>query len=253
MSALDKLAALGHKLEAVALSKSYKRRRVIKSVAMDINSGEIVGLLGPNGAGKTTCFYMLIGLLKPDSGQVLLDGSDISRYSMAKRARLGIGYLPQDSSVFGDLSVRNNVLAVLELQPGYSRSQRQQKADELLFEFGLEHLSKTKGAALSGGERRRVETARALASNPNFLMLDEPFAGVDPISVDSIKNTIQKLQQRGIGVLITDHNVRETLQICNRIYIVGEGEIIASGSREEVLANARVRSSYLGQDFELNH
>ena len=240
-----------HKLEAVGLSKSYKRRRVIKSVAMDISSGEIVGLLGPNGAGKTTCFYMLIGLLKPDSGQVLLNGTDISRHSMAKRARLGIGYLPQDSSVFGDLSVRNNILAVLELQPDYTKTQRQRKADELLAEFGLEHLSSTKGAALSGGERRRVETARALASNPNFLMLDEPFAGVDPISVDSIKATIQKLQQRGIGVLITDHNVRETLQICNRIYIVGEGEIIASGSRSEVLANARVRSSYLGKDFDL--
>ena len=219
---------------------------------MELHSGEIVGLLGPNGAGKTTCFYMLIGLLRPDGGKVLIDDTDISKFSMARRARLGIGYLPQDSSVFADLSVRANIMAILELQPGYNKAQRQQRADELLSEFGLEHLEQSKAAALSGGERRRVETARALASRPKFLMLDEPFAGVDPISVDSIKESIQKLQQRGIGVLITDHNVRETLKICDRIYIVGEGEIIASGSHTDILSNARVRSSYLGNDFELN-
>ena len=241
-----------HRLEVVALSKSYKKRQVIRSVSMELHSGEIVGLLGPNGAGKTTCFYMLIGLLRPDGGKVLIDDIDISKFSMARRARLGIGYLPQDSSVFADLSVRANIMAILELQPGYNKAQRHQRADELLSEFGLEHLEHSKAAALSGGERRRVETARALASRPKFLMLDEPFAGVDPISVDSIKESIQKLQQRGIGVLITDHNVRETLKICNRIYIVGEGEIIASGSHTDILSNARVRSSYLGNDFELN-
>ena len=191
-------------------------------------------------------------LLRPDGGKVLIDDTDISKFSMARRARLGIGYLPQDSSVFADLSVRANIMAILELQPGYNKAQRQQRADELLSEFGLEHLEQSKAAALSGGERRRVETARALASRPKFLMLDEPFAGVDPISVDSIKESIQKLQQRGIGVLITDHNVRETLKICDRIYIVGEGEIIASGSHTDILSNARVRSSYLGNDFELN-
>ena len=241
-----------HRLEAVDLAKSYKRRQVLRSVTMRIDSGEVVGLLGPNGAGKTTCFYMLIGLLRPDKGKVLLDATDVSRYSMAKRARLGMGYLPQDSSVFADLSVRANILAILELRSGLNKRERRQLVAELLHEFGLEHLADVKGSALSGGERRRVETARALAANPKFLMLDEPFAGVDPISVESIRQTIQKLSARGIGVLITDHNVRETLTICDRIYIVGEGEIIASGTRAQVLANERVRASYLGNDFELN-
>src|SRR5690625_925703 len=237
-------------LSAHNLAKSYRRRQVVQDVSLEVNSGEIVGLLGPNGAGKTTCFYMIVGLTRQQHGRVQIDGKDITALPLHGRARHGIGYLPQEASVFRKLSVIDNLLAVLETRK-LSRQERQQKAEELLEEFHLTHIRKNLGMSLSGGERRRVEIARALAADPTFILLDEPFAGVDPISVHDIQQIISHLRERGIGVLITDHNVRETLDICERAYIIGEGHVIAAGTPEQVLNDAKVRKVYLGENFRL--
>lgn len=239
------------KLQALNLAKSYKGRQVVRDVSLEMESGQVVGLLGPNGAGKTTCFYMIIGIVPADRGQILIDGQDLSRLPMHGRARRGLGYLPQEASIFRKLSVSDNILAVLETRPNLREHERRQKLEELLREFHLTHLRTSKGMALSGGERRRVEIARSLASEPLFILLDEPFAGVDPISVVEIKQIINHLCLRGIGVLITDHNVRETLDICERAYIVGEGHVIAEGTAEEILGNEKVRQVYLGDQFRL--
>ncbi len=239
------------RLTASNLAKRYGQREVVKDVSLHIDSGEIVGLLGPNGAGKTTCFYMIIGIVPQDRGTVQIDSEDLGGLPMHGRARAGIGYLPQEASIFRKLSVTDNIMGILEVRPDLNRSQREEKLEQLLAEFHVEHIRDSLGMALSGGERRRVEIARALATEPAFILLDEPFAGVDPISVSDIKQIIAHLQDRGIGVLITDHNVRDTLDICERAYIVGEGHIIASGNAETVLANARVRSTYLGDNFTL--
>ena len=233
------------------LAKSYKSRRVITDVSLSVQSGEIVGLLGPNGAGKTTTFYMIVGLIPSDTGRVMIDDQDISRLPMHGRAQLGLGYLPQEASVFRKLSVSDNLMAILETRKDLNRRQRVQKHDELLEEFYITHLKNTLGMSLSGGERRRVEIARSLTTEPKFILLDEPFAGVDPISVGDIKNIIRHLKQKNIGVLITDHNVRETLAICEKAYIVGEGHIIAEGSPAEVTHNTKVRKVYLGEEFKL--
>ncbi len=238
-------------LSAKNLAKAYKGRPVVKDVSLDVHAGEIVGLLGPNGAGKTTCFYMILGLVKADSGDVYLDQQNLTRLPIHQRARAGIGYLPQEASIFRKLSVRDNLLAILETRKDLSKSERQDTCLSLLQEFSVSHLQDSMGQALSGGERRRVEIARALALEPDFVLLDEPFAGVDPISINDIKAIIKHLQQRGIGVLITDHNVRETLDICERAYIVGEGHVIASGEPDTVLADAKVRAVYLGDSFTL--
>jgi lipopolysaccharide export system ATP-binding protein len=238
-------------LQAHNLAKAYGKRPVVKDVSMSVKQGEIVGLLGPNGAGKTTCFYMIIGLIAQDSGSVTIDGDDITALPMHGRARRGLGYLPQEPSVFRKLSVEDNILAILETQKGLSRQQRIQRAEELMREFHISHLAKNHGMSLSGGERRRVEIARALAANPQFILLDEPFAGVDPISVTDIKMIIRHLRDSGIGVLITDHNVRETLDICEHAYIIGEGHVIADGSTSDILNDAKVRKTYLGENFTL--
>lgn len=239
------------KLTATNLAKRYRMRPVVKNVSLTINGGEIVGLLGPNGAGKTTSFYMIVGLVPADSGKVLLNEKNIIRQPMHKRARMGIGYLPQESSIFRKLSVTDNILAILQLRRELKAKQRKEILDRLLAEFHLEHLRKNLGITLSGGERRRVEIARALAMEPQFILLDEPFAGIDPISVIDIKRIIQHLSKRQIGVLITDHNVRETLGVCHRAYIVSEGTIIAEGTPQMILANQKVREVYLGQEFDL--
>lgn len=238
-------------LKADNLAKSYKKRVVIDNVSLEVASGEIVGLLGPNGAGKTTCFYMIVGLIPTDGGSISLNGDDITRLPMHERAQRGLGYLPQEASVFRKLSVRNNILAILETRRDLNRQQQQQRADALLQEFHITHIADSMGMSLSGGERRRVEIARALASEPRFILLDEPFAGVDPISVADIKQIIHHLQSKGIGILITDHNVRETLSICQRAYIVGEGHIIAKGTASDILHDAKVRRIYLGENFSL--
>ena len=238
-------------LSARHLAKSYKGRQVVKDTSLAVNSGEIVGLLGPNGAGKTTSFYMIIGLVKADAGEVLLDDVDISRAPMHERARKGIGYLPQEASVFRKLSVADNIMAILELRPELDAAARRARLDALLAEFHLEHVRNTAGMSLSGGERRRVEIARALATEPAFILLDEPFAGVDPISVNDIKGLIEKLSARGIGILITDHNVRETLDICQRAYIVNEGSVMAEGTPAAILQNPQVRRVYLGEQFRM--
>lgn len=238
-------------LRAVKLAKRYKGRDVVANVSLSVNSGEIVGLLGPNGAGKTTCFYMIAGLIKPLCGQIFIDDYDITKLAMHDRARAGIGYLPQEASVFRKLSVADNILAILETRRGLNRKQRLSKLDDLLQEFHISHIKDNLGMALSGGERRRVEIARALATDPGFILLDEPFAGVDPISVTDIKQIVAHLRDRGIGVLITDHNVRETLDICERAYIVSEGHIIEAGDSEKVLNNQKVREVYLGEQFRL--
>ncbi len=240
-----------HTLKAVALGKHYKKRQVVKNVSLEVNSGEIVGLLGPNGAGKTTCFYMVVGLVPCDSGQVFLDGKDITSLPMHLRARLGIGYLPQEPSVFRKLSVSDNILGILETRETLSQDERIDILENLLEEFNLKQIRDNLGISLSGGERRRVEIARAIAANPQFILLDEPFAGVDPISVIDIKRIIRQLQQRKIGILITDHNVRETLDICERAYIVGHGEILTHGDPTHILANKKVREIYLGEEFKL--
>jgi len=238
-------------LKAANLSKSYKKRPVIRDVSLSVESGSIVGLLGPNGAGKTTCFYMIVGLVEQDGGEVFIDEENITNLPMHGRARKGIGYLPQEASVFRKMSVENNILAILETRNDLDDTQRKNKTDELLEEFRLGHIRDSIGLSLSGGERRRVEIARALATEPNFILLDEPFAGVDPISVNDIKQIIRHLKTKGIGVLITDHNVRETLDICEHAYIVGEGKVIAEGQASEIITNQQVRDIYLGEDFVL--
>ena len=238
-------------LEARNLAKAYGKRPVVKDVSMSVKQGEIVGLLGPNGAGKTTCFYMIIGLVNQDNGTITIDNDDITALPMHGRARRGLGYLPQEPSVFRKLSVEDNILAILETQKNLSRAQRKQRLEELMNEFHISHLAKNPGMSLSGGERRRVEIARALAANPQFILLDEPFAGVDPISVTDIKNIIRHLRDSGIGVLITDHNVRETLDICEHAYIIGEGHVIAEGTTEDILSDANVIKTYLGENFTL--
>ncbi|MEJ2417228.1 MAG: LPS export ABC transporter ATP-binding protein [Exilibacterium sp.] len=239
------------KLNARHLAKSYKGRRVVVDVSLSVSSGQIVGLLGPNGAGKTTCFYMIAGLVKADRGQVLIEDRDITHLPIHGRARAGIGYLPQEASVFRKLTVAENILAILETRKDLNRKQRRERLGNLLREFHITHIENSRGMALSGGERRRVEIARALATAPDFILLDEPFAGVDPISVNDIKQIIQHLKYRGIGVLITDHNVRETLDICEKAYIVSEGRIIAEGNAEKILNNRKVREVYLGNQFTL--
>ncbi len=238
-------------LKASNLAKSYKGRKVVIDVSVDVKSGQIVGLLGPNGAGKTTCFYMIAGLVAADKGRVTIDNQDITHLPIHGRARAGIGYLPQEASVFRKLTVADNIMAILETRKDLDRAQRRKKLEELLQEFHITHIQDSLGMALSGGERRRVEIARALANDPQFILLDEPFAGVDPISVNDIKQIIQHLKSRGIGILITDHNVRETLDICEKAFIVGSGHIIAEGDAEAVLNNKQVREVYLGQQFSL--
>jgi lipopolysaccharide export system ATP-binding protein len=238
-------------LRADNLAKRYKSREVLRDLSLEVGSGEVVGLLGPNGAGKTTAFYMMVGLTPCQHGQISLDGRDITRLPMHRRAQLGLGYLPQEPSVFRKLTVAQNVLAILETRPDLDRDARQARLEELLGELHVDHVQDSLGISLSGGERRRVEIARALAAEPRFMLLDEPFAGVDPLSVADIQRIIKHLSSKGIGVLITDHNVRETLGICERAYIVSQGSVIASGSAEQILANAQVREVYLGQDFRL--
>ncbi len=238
-------------LRAEHLSKRYKSRSVVNDLSLQINSGEVVGILGPNGAGKTTAFYMLVGLVKCDSGNIFIDDRDVSQLPIHQRAKLGLGYLPQEASVFRKLSVADNIIGVLELRKELNEQQRTQRLEQLLDELHITHLRTSLGQSLSGGERRRVEIARALAAEPRFILLDEPFAGVDPISVIDIQRIITHLSARNIGVLITDHNVRETLGICQRAYIVSAGSLIASGTANEILANQQVREVYLGQDFRL--
>ncbi|MDX1537630.1 LPS export ABC transporter ATP-binding protein [Arsukibacterium sp.] len=239
------------KLVAAHLAKSYKGRQVVKDVSLEVSAGQIVGLLGPNGAGKTTTFYMIVGLVPSDKGKITLNGQDITFDPIHARARAGIGYLPQESSIFRKLTVYDNLLAILQTRKELSNAKREELADDLLEEFHIGHIKNSLGMSLSGGERRRVEIARALAANPAFILLDEPFAGVDPISVLDIKKIIQHLGQRGIGVLITDHNVRETLDVCETAYIVSHGELIAAGPPQEVLVNQQVRDVYLGEQFRL--
>jgi lipopolysaccharide export system ATP-binding protein len=238
-------------LTAAGLAKSYKSRQVVRGLSVDVNEGEVVGLLGPNGAGKTTAFYMIVGLVPCDAGTIRLGDTDLTHLPMHKRARLGVGYLPQEASVFRKLSVEDNILAILQTRADIDDVKREQRLEELLEELRIGHVRKSLGLSLSGGERRRVEIARALAAEPRFMLLDEPFAGVDPLSVLDIQRIIRELTSRGIGVLITDHNVRETLGVCSRAYIVNQGQVIASGSAEEILANPQVREVYLGQSFRL--
>ena len=238
-------------LAATHLSKSYGKRPVVKDVSFSVSQGEVVGMLGPNGAGKTTCFYMTIGLVRQDGGQILIDNQDISELPMHGRARKGLGYLPQEPSIFRKLSVSDNILAILEMRKDLNTQQRLEKLDSLLNEFHITHLTESYGMSLSGGERRRVEIARALATDPKFILLDEPFAGVDPISVNDIKSIIRHLSDKGIGVLITDHNVRETLDICTRAYIIGEGHVIAEGTTAHILSDQKVRDTYLGDNFTM--
>jgi len=238
-------------LSAEHLAKAYKSRQVVRDLSIQVSSGEVVGLLGPNGAGKTTAFYMVVGLVDCDGGTVRLDDQDLTRLPMHRRAQLGIGYLPQEASVFRRLSVEDNILAILETRAELDAAGREARVEELLEELRIGHVRRSTGMALSGGERRRVEIARALAAEPRFILLDEPFAGVDPISVLDIQRIIGELAAKGIGVLITDHNVRETLGVCARAYIVDRGTVLASGTAEEVLANSEVREVYLGQNFRL--
>ena len=238
-------------LAANNLAKSYKTRTVVKDVSMHVHSGEVVGLLGPNGAGKTTCFYMIVGLIPCDKGSIYLGEKELTSQPMHLRAREGIGYLPQEASVFRKLTVGQNIMSILEVRKELNREQRYHLLESLLEEFNITHIRDSLGMSLSGGERRRVEIARALATEPRFILLDEPFAGVDPISVVDIQGIIQHLKERGIGVLITDHNVRETLGICERAYIIGEGEVIAEGNPESLLNDQRVRDVYLGHHFRL--
>jgi lipopolysaccharide export system ATP-binding protein len=240
-----------HVLRAENLAKSYRGHMVVEDVTISIHSGQVVGLLGPNGAGKTTCFYMITGSIRGDLGRVLFDEEDITPRPMHQRARTGIGYLPQEPSVFRKLSVADNIMAILETRQELSASERSEKLEQLLTEFHISHIRNNMGMSLSGGERRRVEIARALATEPAFMLLDEPFAGVDPISVHDIKKIISQLSEKGIGVLITDHNVRDTLDICEKAYIVSDGRIIAEGSTEMILSNDQVKRVYLGDDFRM--
>lgn len=238
-------------LKALHLKKTYKKRTVVSDVSLSVSSGSVVGLLGPNGAGKTTSFYMIVGIISSEEGQVILDGHDLTLLPMHARARAGLGYLPQENSIFRKLTVYQNLMGVVELLPGLTKSEKEDRVNKLLEEFSVSKLRNNVGMSLSGGERRRVEIARALAANPKFILLDEPFAGVDPISVGEIKEIILHLRDRGIGVLITDHNVRETLDVCEKSYIVNAGQIIAKGTAQEVLSNDKVKSVYLGKDFSL--
>ena len=238
-------------LSAANLAKSYKGRRVVHDISLTIRQGSIVGLLGPNGAGKTTSFYMIVGLVGADAGSVHIDERNLSRAAMHERARAGIGYLPQEASIFRKLSVADNIMAILETRKDLDRAGRQAELESLLQEFHIHHIADSLGMSLSGGERRRVEIARALATNPKFILLDEPFAGVDPISVGDIKQIIHHLKAKGIGILITDHNVRETLDICETAYIVNDGQLIAEGNAETILANQTVKEVYLGHEFRL--
>ena len=238
-------------LKATHLAKSYKSRQVVRDVSIEVSTGQIVGLLGPNGAGKTTTFYMIVGLVPLDKGDIYIDQQKLTLEPMHVRARQGIGYLPQEASIFRKLTVYQNLMAILQTRKELSKDQQEQQADSLLDEFNINHIRNSLGMSLSGGERRRVEIARALAADPEFILLDEPFAGVDPISVNDIKKIIQHLRDRGLGVLITDHNVRETLDVCEKAYIVSHGELIASGTAEEVLSDQRVRDVYLGEQFRL--
>lgn len=237
-------------LEAKNLAKSYGKKQVVIDVSIKVNSGEIIGLLGPNGAGKTTCFYMIAGLIRGNAGKILINDQDITLAPIHVRARLGLGYLPQEASVFRKLSVEENILSVME-SANVAKSKRKARVEELIEEFHISHIRHSPGMSLSGGERRRVEIARALAVNPHFILLDEPFAGVDPVSVGDIKKIVQYLKSKNIGVLITDHNVRETLSLCDKAYIVGEGHIISEGNAEDILNDELVRSVYLGKDFRL--
>lgn len=238
-------------LTATNLAKSYKGREVVRDVSITIQQGEIVGLLGPNGAGKTTCFYMIVGLIKPDKGRVFLDEDELTLLPIHQRASFGLSYLPQDSSIFRTLTVEDNIMAILETRKNLSRAEKTAKLESLLEEFNITHIRSNKGMSLSGGERRRTEIARTLATDPKFVLLDEPFAGIDPISVSDIKQIIEHLKSRGIGVLLTDHNVRETLDICEKAYIVSEGQIIAEGNTEAILSNTKVREVYLGEQFRI--
>ena len=238
-------------LKALHLKKTYKKRTVVSDVSLSVSSGSVVGLLGPNGAGKTTSFYMIVGIISSEEGQVILDDHDLTSLPMHARARAGLGYLPQENSIFRKLTVYQNLMGVVELLPGLTKSGKEDRVNKLLEEFSVSKLRNNVGMSLSGGERRRVEIARALAANPKFILLDEPFAGVDPISVGEIKEIILHLRDRGIGVLITDHNVRETLDVCEKSYIVNAGQIIAKGTAQEVLSNDKVKSVYLGKDFSL--
>jgi lipopolysaccharide export system ATP-binding protein len=237
-------------LEAIGLVKKYKRRAVVRNVSLNVRQGEVVGLLGPNGAGKTTTFYMIVGMISPNDGKVLLDGDDITSFPMYKRARMGIAYLPQETSIFRKLSVEKNILAILQLQK-MSKKEQKNRLEELLESFGLKDVRRQMGYMLSGGERRRCEIARSLASNPKFILLDEPFAGIDPLAVEEIMKMILKLKDKGIGILITDHNVHETLTITDRSYILIDGEIFCSGTAEEIAQNPDVRKLYLGEAFQL--
>lgn len=238
-------------LKIVDLAKSYNERVVVRNVSLSIAQGEIVGLLGPNGAGKTTCFYMIVGLIKADSGDVLIKENLLTSLPVHKRASFGLSYLPQDSSIFRTLSVENNILAILETRQDLSEAEKHEKLEGLLDEFKMQHVRHNKGMSLSGGERRRAEIARTLATDPKFILLDEPFAGIDPISVSDIKEIIQHLKDRNIGILLTDHNVRETLDICEKAYIVSEGQIIAKGNANDILNNEKVREVYLGEQFQI--
>lgn len=238
-------------LKATGLQKSYKRRMVVSDVSLEVGTGQIVGLLGPNGAGKTTSFYMIVGLVQRDAGLITIDEQDISLQPMHIRARNGIGYLPQEASIFRRLSVFDNLMGVMQTCKGLSREEREDKVEQLLEEFNITHIRDSLGQSLSGGERRRVEIARALAAEPRFILLDEPFAGVDPISVIDIKKIIQHLKERGLGVLITDHNVRETLDVCEKAYIVSHGKMIAEGAPADILADEQVKRVYLGDQFSL--
>ncbi len=240
-----------HRLTALDLHKSYKKRSILEGVSLDVNSGEVVGLLGPNGAGKTTCFYMVVGLVKPDSGKILFDEQEITQFPMHARARLGVGYLPQEASVFRQLSVQRNIEAILEMRSELDAAASRDKLESLLEELQIGHIRDSLGISLSGGERRRVEIARALAAEPSFILLDEPFAGVDPISIIEIQRIVSHLRDRGIGVLITDHNVRETLGICDRAYILSHGNLIADGAPQAILENDKVREVYLGENFQI--
>ncbi len=238
-------------LIASNLAKRYKSRDVVRDVSLSVEQGEVVGLLGPNGAGKTTCFYMIVGLVQADSGSIKLGQADLSNKAIHERARAGLSYLPQDSSIFRTLSVQDNIMAILETRQDLDKAERQAKLEALLSEFNIGHIRSNRGMSLSGGERRRTEIARTLATDPKFILLDEPFAGVDPISVSEIKTIIQHLKSRGIGILLTDHNVRETLDICEKAYIVSEGQIIAEGDAEQILNDERVRQVYLGEQFRI--
>lgn len=240
----------GGGLDVRHLRKAYKKRTIIRDFSMNVHRGEAIALLGPNGSGKTTCFYMIAGLIPADAGQIFVDGRDASALPMYRRAKLGIGYLPQEVSIFRGLSVEDNILAILEISES-DRHKRRERLEELLSEFSIEHLRRASALALSGGERRRVEIARALAANPRYLLLDEPFAGVDPISVGEIRHLVADLKKRGLGVLVTDHNVRETLDIVDRAYILHDGEVLMSGTADEVVADDNVRRVYLGHDFKI--